>query len=133
MGPTRPCRLGSRPSAILASNFRIALSGLLHREGRPLEQAQAIFDAIEDIVVNDLDGELADVCRLKFYIQEDVFTTEFRNQLHELRRDRFACPDYPAATMVGVTQLIDDAAIEIDTEAFIPRDEWNRTVMLPED
>lgn len=112
----------------------LALSGLIHPEGTPVEQAEAIFEIIEDIVTNDLDGAMADITRLRFYVREEGLTTDTRRKLHELRREFFDAPAYPAATMVGVADLVhEDATVEIEAEAFVPDEEFETTVVTPEE
>ncbi|MEM4781145.1 MAG: hypothetical protein QXG03_06255, partial [Halalkalicoccus sp.] len=71
--------------------------------------------------------------RLQFYIREDVFTPETRRKLHELRRDRFEYPNFPAATMVGVSTLVhEEATVEIEVDAFVPDRNWDTTVITPD-
>lgn len=112
----------------------VSLSGLVHPEGTPLEQAEVVFEIIADILTNDLDGEMADVTRLRFYVRDEQVTAETRQQLHELRREVFDAPAYPAATMVGVSDLVhDDAALEIEATAFVPDEEYEQTTVTPED
>ena len=126
---------GSDPAmSIGASGVAVSLSGLIYPVGNTAEQAEGIFDIIEEIVVDDLGGSLADITTLRIYIRDDVFTTELRNDLHKIRRDRFNYPDFPTAAMIGVSQLVhEDATIEIEAEAHIPEDGWNKTVIEPED
>lgn len=40
---------------------KLTLSGLIHPEGTTTDQVETIFEIIEDIVVNDLDGRVADI------------------------------------------------------------------------
>lgn len=117
-----------------ASGVAVSLSGLINPAGSTTEQAEGIFDIIEEIIVDDLSGSLDDITHLRLYVRDDVFTTELRNDLHQLRRDRFDYPDFPAATMVGVSQLVhEDSTIEIEVEALIPEEEWDKTIIEPED
>lgn len=112
----------------------LTLSGLIHPEGTTTEQAETIFEIIEDIVVNDLDGRVADITLLRFYVREENLTAEVRSELHELRRELFDAPEYPAATMIGVASLVhDDATIEIEAEALIPNEMWEIETVEPED
>lgn len=112
----------------------VSLSGLVHPEGTPVEQAEVIFEIIEDILTNDLDGAMADVTRLRFYVRDEELSAETRQNLHELRREVFESPEYPAATMVGVAGLVhDDATLEIEAEAFVPDEEYEQTVLTAED
>lgn len=84
--------------------------------------------------MDDLNGGLADVTHLRFSVRDDVFTTELRQRFHELRRQPFDYPDFPAATIVGVSKLArDDTAIEVEAEAFISEAEWEKTVITPEE
>lgn len=41
------------------------------------------MDKRGEVLVNDSDGELADMLHLRLYAREDVFTTKVRHQLHE--------------------------------------------------
>ena len=114
------------------SGIDVSLSGLIYPDGNTLEQAEGIFEIIEEVIVDDLNGDLADITLLRLYIRDDVFTTELRQNLHELRHDLFEYPDFPASTMVGVSQLVhEDATIEIEVEALIPETEWNKTIITP--
>jgi enamine deaminase RidA (YjgF/YER057c/UK114 family) len=117
-----------------ASGIRVSLSGLINPIGDTIKQAEGIFNIIEEIIVDDLNGELADIIHLRLYVRDDVFTTELRHDLHELRRDLFDYPDFPAATMVGVSQLVhEDATIEIEVEALVPEEDWDKSIITPED
>lgn len=116
-----------------ASGIDVSLSGLIYPDGNTIEQAESIFEIIEEVIVDDLNGDFADITLLRLYIRDDVFTTELRQDLHELRRDLFEYPDFPAATMVGVSQLVhEDATIEIEVEALIPEEGWDKTIITPE-
>ncbi|MDG5821862.1 RidA family protein [Natronococcus sp. A-GB7] len=117
-----------------ASGIDVSLSGLIYPDGNTIEQAKSIFEIIEEVIADDLNGDFADITLLRLYIRDDVFTTELRQDLHELRHDLFEYPDFPAATMVGVSQLVhEDATIEIEVEALIPEEEWDKTIITPED
>jgi enamine deaminase RidA (YjgF/YER057c/UK114 family) len=117
-----------------SDGVEVSLSGLVHPEGTPGEQAEVIFEIIADILTNDLDGAMADITLLRFYVRDEELTAETRQELHELRREIFDAPAYPAATMVGVSDLVhDDAALEIEAEAFVPDEEYEQTVVTPED
>ena len=76
---------------------------------------------------------MEDVTMLRFYAREEHLTDDVRTRLHECRRDRFESPEYPAATMVGVSELVhEDAALEIEAEAFVPDEEFETTVVTAE-
>lgn len=112
----------------------VSLSGLIYPEGGPREQAEGVFEIIEDILTNDLGGVMADITLLRIYVREEHLTAELRQQLHELRREIFEAPEYPAATMVGVADLVhEDAALEIEAEAFVPDATWESTVVTPDE
>jgi enamine deaminase RidA (YjgF/YER057c/UK114 family) len=101
----------------------LELSGLVHPTGSIGEQARGAFDVIEEVVCEDLDGAMADVTRLRFYVRDEQLTDENRAELHALRREYFDAPEYPAATMVGVASLVDDDAdVEIEATAFVPEE-----------
>ncbi|MFC4436675.1 MULTISPECIES: RidA family protein [Natrialbaceae] len=117
-----------------ASGIDVSLPGLIYPDGNTIEQAKGMFEIIEEIIVDDLNGCLADITLLRLYVRDDVFTTELRQNLHELRHDLFEYPAFPAATMVGVSQLVhEDATIEIEVEALIPEGEWDKTIITPEE
>lgn len=110
----------------------VSLSGMIHPEGSPVEQARVVFEMIEDVIVNDLDGDLTDVTRLRFYVRDSELTPELRNELHEIRRERFPKPEYPAATMVGVSSLVhEDADVEVEASAFVPAGEQTVSTVQP--
>jgi enamine deaminase RidA (YjgF/YER057c/UK114 family) len=116
-----------------ATGLDLSLSGLVHPSGGPVEQASVIFEMIEDILTNDLGGTMDDVTRLRFYVRDEQLTSETRQDLHELRRKRFSSTAYPAATMIGVSDLVhEDAALEIEVDGFVPHDSWEETVVTPE-
>ena len=116
-----------------ADGVDVALSGLIHPEGAPIEQAAVVFEIIEDVIVNDLEGAMSDVTRLRFYVRDDVLTADVRRELHELRRDVFSAPAYPAATMLGVSSLVHEGAdVEIEASAFIPAGDRTETTIEPE-
>ncbi len=117
-----------------ATGYSVSLSGLVYPEGDLPAQAEGVFDIIEDILTNDLEGRMEDVTLLRFYLREESLTDEVRVQLHERRRERFEGPEYPAATMIGVADLVhEDAAVEIEAEAFVPDGMWDTTVVTPDD
>lgn len=78
-----------------ASGVDVKISGITYQVGETVEQARGIFELFEEVIVNDLGGDLSDVTIFRFHVQEDVFTTELRQELHELRHDLFEYPDYP--------------------------------------
>lgn len=117
-----------------ADGVQFELSGLVHPDGSPVEQAETIFEMIEDIVGNDLGGSLGDVLSLRFYVRDDSLTDDVRQNLHELRRDVFDAPEYPTATMVGVSSLVhDDATVEIEASGFVPDEKWDVSAVFPEE
>jgi enamine deaminase RidA (YjgF/YER057c/UK114 family) len=96
--------------------------GLIYPEGSTNEQARSVFEILEEIIVDDLRGELTEITLLRLYVRDDVFTAELRHNLHRLRHNLVKYPDLPAATMVGVSQLRhEDASIEIEVETLIPK------------
>jgi enamine deaminase RidA (YjgF/YER057c/UK114 family) len=117
-----------------ADGVEVSLSGLVYPEGDPAEQADGIFEILADILTNDLDGRMEDVTLLRLYVREEHLTDDVRAQLHECRRDRFEAPEYPAATMVGVSDLVhEDAIVEIEAEAFVPDEEYDTTIVTPDE
>ncbi|WP_276273754.1 RidA family protein [Haloarcula litorea] len=116
-----------------ATGTDLRLSGLVHPDGTPVEQARHVFETVADVVVNDLGGATGDVTMLRFYVRSDRLTDALRRELHAVRREFFDAPEFPAATMVGVDELVhDDAAVEIEAAAFVPDGEWTVETVRPD-
>ncbi|WP_303657726.1 Rid family hydrolase [Halobaculum litoreum] len=129
---------GSDPAMSVAvatersSGVQVDFSGLVHPDGSPTEQCRTAFEVVEDVLVNDLDGSMNDVTVLRFYVRDAVLDGDLREDLHAVRREFFESPEYPAATMIGVSSLVhDDAHVEVEAEAFVPGEEWSVETVLP--
>ena len=71
---------------------------------------------------------------LRTFVREEALSRETRSRLHEVRAEFFERPHYPAATMVGVADLLsEDALIEIEIEADIPDNSWDTDVLTDEE
>lgn len=108
----------------------VTLSGLIHPEGDVETQTREIVSTIRVIVCDDLGGELMDVTHLRVFVRDEVFDDETRTTIQRVRRQAFEWPHYPSATTVGVSTLAhEDAAVEIESEAFVPDDGWETEVL----
>lgn len=117
-----------------AAGTELVLSGLVSTAATATEQVETIFETIDDVLVNDLGGRREDVTRLRFLVREETLTESFRRETHALRRSFFTAPEYPAATMVGVADLVhEDALVEIEADAFVPNDAWEVETVFPDD
>lgn len=106
---------------------RVYVSGLTSRTAEDDLGAQTkdVLERIRD-VVGEHGGTLADVVRVRVYVEEPQLTQEHFEAIHEARREFFEAGDYPASTLVEVSQLIRDGRlIEIDADAVIPTDGWD--------
>lgn len=108
---------------------KVIFSGTGHPEGDITEQTRGILAQIQESLA-DLGGSMADVTTLRLFVREDVLSQETQVQIHEVRAEFFEHPHYPAATMVGVAQLLyEEMLIEIETEAEIPEDDWETEII----
>ena len=112
---------------------KVVFSGAGHPEGDVADQTRTILSHKQQAIA-DLGGSMDDVTTLRLYVREDVLSPETQARIHEARAEFFERPHYPAATMVGVADLLqDDALIEIDIEAEIPDDDWETEVVTGEE
>lgn len=112
---------------------KVVFSGAGHPEGDVADQTRTILSHRQQAIA-DLGGSMDDVTTLRMYVREEVLSPETQVRIHEARAEFFERPHYPAATMVGVADLLqDDALIEIDIEAEIPDDDWETEVVTGEE
>lgn len=112
---------------------RVVFSGALAVEGELGEQVRTIFDRRRE-ALQDLGGSMADVVITRYYVDADTLSREAQAEIHAARDDFFDAPDYPASTMVGVDSLLaEEALVEIEIEAEIPSESWERTVLTETD
>ncbi|WP_266081263.1 RidA family protein [Haladaptatus caseinilyticus] len=101
------------------------------------KQVRTLLEFLKVLLVDHLDGSMDDVTVTRFYIRESVLTAETRARIHEVRHEFFSLPHFPASTMVGVADLIDDGMlVELEVEARLPDGEWEvetMTLDLPSD
>jgi len=82
------------------------------------EQTRQILDKIKTILARE-GGSFDHVVRVRVYATQ-VDQASLRD-IHEVRSHYFTSGNYPASTLVRVSQLIRDGAlIEIDADAVIP-------------
>jgi len=107
----------------------VTFSGSAWPEGDIGEQTRQILSHKQN-AIGDLGGSMDDVTTLRTFVREEMLSRETQTRIHEVRAEFFEHPHYPAATMVGVADLLgDDALIEIEIEAEIPDDGWNTGVL----
>jgi enamine deaminase RidA (YjgF/YER057c/UK114 family) len=108
---------------------KVVFSGSVHPEGDVAEQTRTILEHKREALA-DLGGSYDDVTVMRLFVREEVLSRETQIRIHEVRADFFESPHYPAATMVGVSELLhEDALVEIELEAEIPDDEWETEVL----
>lgn len=83
--------------------------------------------------LQDLGGGLDDVVFIRYYLGADHISRESQAHVHEVIADLFERPDVPAATMVGVADLLGEALVELEVEAEIPDEKWDTQVMTEKD
>lgn len=112
---------------------RVVFSGAVAIEGDVAAQTRTILAEKAD-ALDDLGGSYDDVTEMRLYVREEHLDGATQRRVHEVRGEFFESPHYPAATMVGVADLVhDDALIEIEVVAEIPDDEWETTTLEVED
>jgi enamine deaminase RidA (YjgF/YER057c/UK114 family) len=108
---------------------RVVFSGSASREGDIGEQTREILEHKRKAIA-DLGGSMDDVTVLRLYVREEVLSEETQTRIHEVRADFFERPHYPAATMIGVADLLGESAlVEIEIEAEIPDDGWETEII----
>jgi enamine deaminase RidA (YjgF/YER057c/UK114 family) len=112
---------------------KVVFSGSGHPEGDVADQTRTVL-AHKEQAIADLGGSMGDVTTLRTYVREDVLSPETQVRIHEVRAEFFERPHYPAATMVGVADLLhEDVLVEIEIEAEIPDDGWGTEVVTDEE
>ena len=111
---------------------KVVFSGAAHPDGDIEAQTRTILSHRQR-ALEDLGGSMDDVTSLRLFVREDVLSRETQVRIHEVRAEFFERPQYPAATMVGVADLLqEDALVEIELEAEIPDDDWETEVVSTE-
>jgi enamine deaminase RidA (YjgF/YER057c/UK114 family) len=112
---------------------KVVFSGSVHPEGDVAEQTRAILQHKGE-ALDDLGGSYDDVTVMRLFVREEELDRETQTRIHEVRAEFFESPHYPAATMVGVAELLhEDALVEIELEAEIPDDGWETEVVSGEE
>ena len=100
---------------------RVRLSGMTWPEGTPAEQTRHLLAYVETLLERELDGEIADVTYLRFFLREAHADEATREAIEAVEREFFDPPTLPGTTMVGVADLlVADAAFELEVEAMVP-------------
>jgi len=108
---------------------KVTFSGAVHPEGDVKEQTREVL-AQKQRAIRGHGGSMDDITTLRMYVREEVLSPETQVRINEARAEFFESPHYPAATMVGVADLLsEDALIEIEIEAEIPDDDWETEVV----
>lgn len=108
----------------------VDVNGLVYPEGGVREQTREMLGLVAKIL-DDLDGSMRDLVKLRWYVGEDALNDETKAAIHEVRAEFVDRPHYPASCMVGVADLnVDGALVELDVKATVPADgEWTvRTI-----
>jgi enamine deaminase RidA (YjgF/YER057c/UK114 family) len=105
---------------------RVFLSGLTSRDP-DLGVGDQTRDALEQVRA-DLDrvgGSVDDVVRVRVYVAEPNLDQEGFQAIHEARGEFFDREQYPASTLLEVSDLVREGKlVEIDAEAVVPDDGW---------
>lgn len=111
---------------------KVDFSGAVHPEGDIKEQTRGIL-AQKQRALSEHGGSFADITMLRMFVRDTILSPETQVRINEARAEFFDRPHYPAATMVGVSELLhEDALIEMEIEAEIPDDEWETEVITDE-
>lgn len=105
---------------------RVFLAGLTSRDPE-LDMKGQTRDTLEQIEANleSVGGSMDDVVRVRVYVREPHLTEENFQAIHEARGEFFDSEHYPASTLVEVSDLVREGKlIEIDSEAIVPKGEW---------
>jgi enamine deaminase RidA (YjgF/YER057c/UK114 family) len=86
-------------------------------------QTRTVFEKIERYLA-EAGGEMRDVVRLRIYVREPELDDEMLFEVHEIRHEFFT-EEYPASTVVEVSDLVrEHALIEVEADVIIPDDGW---------
>lgn len=111
---------------------KVVFSGAVHPEGDIKEQTREIL-AQKQRAISAHGGSFDDITTLRMFVREEVLSPDTQVRINEARAEFFDRPHYPAATMVGVSELLhEDALIEIEIEAEIPENDWETEVITDE-
>lgn len=104
---------------------RVEINGLVYPDGSVREQTREMLGLIERIL-DDLDGSMTDVVKLRWYVDESVLDPDTRGTIHEVRAEFFEYPQFPASCMIGVpASATDGGDVELEASATIPTDgDW---------
>lgn len=112
---------------------KVVFSGAVHPDGDIKEQTRQIL-AQKQRALDAHGGSFDDVTILRMFVREEILSHETQVRINEARAEFFERPHYPAATMVGVGDLLhEDALIEIEIEAEIPDDDWEMEVITEDE
>lgn len=108
---------------------RVEINDLVYPDGSVRDQTRELLGSIEQIL-DDLEGSIADVVKLRWHVDEPVLDPETRGTIHEVRAEFFEYPKFPASCMIGVPERDGDGDVELEATATIPADgEWDvRTI-----
>ena len=105
---------------------RVFLAGLTSRDPE-LGMGDQTRDVLEQMATDleSVGGSMDDVVRVRVYVREPHLTEENFQAIHEARGEFFDSEHYPASTLVEVSDLVREGKlIEIDSEAIVPKGEW---------
>lgn len=112
---------------------KLVFSGAVSIEGDIKEQTRQILSYRQN-ALNKHGGDMDDITMLRMFVREEVLSPETQVQINEVRAEFFGRPHYPAATMIGVADLLhEDAFIEIEIETEIPEDSWETEVITEDE
>ncbi len=80
---------------------RVEINGLVYPDGTARVQTRELLGLIEKIL-GDLDGSMADIVRLRWYVDDTVLDSATRGAIHEVRAEFFDYPQFPASCMIAV-------------------------------
>lgn len=74
--------------------------------------------------LDEHDGSMRDVVRLETFVVDDALSMRNLEAMHEVRLEFFE-DDFPASTVVGVSELVrEHALVEFQVDAVVPDDGW---------
>lgn len=112
---------------------KVVFSGAVHPEGDVKEQTRQIL-AQKRRALGAHGGSCDDITMLRMFVRDELLSPETQVRINEARAEFFERPHYPAATMIGVADLLhEDALIEMEIEAEIPEDEWETEVITDDE
>lgn len=109
-----------------AEYHRVFVSGLTARTANLdiTDQTRDILEQIKSTIVA-AGGGMGDIVRVRVYVAEPHLDQGTFRGIHKARSEFFDASEYPASTLVEVSDLIRPGRfVEIDAEAVIPIDGW---------